>query len=512
MKPLLGLLCLIAIVLSAPHCFCADVPSSKDVALRQLDGAVLRNEQYLKARQKRIDSLTRASDGSAAALLAIGDAYRKFSVDSALHYYYLAQTADDGADAMRARLRFSSLLPVSGNLADAISSFEAIAPDELPAELKADYHEAGNQLYFYASTISPSRERKNRYAAIGRRHTDALLALTPADSDDYLLYSAERHLLSGDDAQALADLTELISRVPLGDPHLALAATMMAYHWADGEHRPQEETYLALAAVSDLVSGTREMTALQTLGRMLYDDGDTDRAFRYLNLALDITLDSGSRMRIMDAASAMPDITQTIHRKLEERNAVLLALVCLLAAMIAAIGVLMWKMYTSHRKLDESADRLKVSLADRELHIRHVLALCSECIDRLEDYNLIAGRKIKAKQVTELYEMVQSRKILHDQHQKFLCTFDETFLSMYPNFIAELNALLQPDKQVALPSARTLSPELRIMAMMRLGIDDAQAISKILDLSVNTVYTYRNKMKNRAISRDDFEEKLRAKG
>ncbi len=501
--------CVCAVALCPLSALAADLPTATDKALRQLDAVVARQQQYVDARQRHIDSLISVSDSSSSSLLLIGDAYRKFCVDSALHYYDIAQAGASDVDALRARLRFSSLLPVSGNVADGVRIFESIPAAAVSEDMKQEYHEAANQLYFYASSLTPELSDKNLYAARALAHTDTLLQLLPPGSDDYLLYSAERHIMMRDGAQAVADLTELLNGTQVSDPRFALAASMMAYHWADGKHRDKEKTYLALAAMSDLYNGTREMTALQSLGKMLFDDGDTERAFRYLNLALDITLDSGSRLRIADAASALPLIAETMHQKSEFKNGVLLALVCLLAALVGAICVLMWKMYASHRKLDENADQLKASLAERENYIRHVLALCSECIDRLEDFNLIALRKIKAKQVNELYEMVQSRKIVHDQHQKFLNTFDATFLSIYPNFIDEVNELLQPDKKLAPSNVHSLSPELRILAMMRLGIDNVQTIAKLLDLSVNTVYTYRNKMKNRAIDRDNFEENVK---
>ena len=511
MRNIVGLICLCLAALIPCECEAVDVPSSPSEAIRRLDAAVARHDVYIQRRKSMIDSLTHASDSSAASMLAIGDTYRKFCVDSALQYYYQVIPSADPVASARATLRLSSLLPVSGNLGEAIRLFDSVDKSALPDTLRREYHIAGNQLYFYASSLTRVPKNKNDYAALALQHTDSLLAYLPPNSAAYLLFNAERSLMRGDHAQAVADLMELIGKARMGDPQLALAATMMAYHW-EGTQRPdRQKIFLALAAESDLTSGTREMTALQELGRMLQQEGDEERAFSYLNLALDVTLESGSRLRIMDAASAMPIMAAAMHQKSRDMLSVIITLSCFVLLLMAAVGVLLWKMRDSRRQLDENAAYLQESLADRELHIRHVLALCSECIDRLEEYNLIAARKIKAKQVTELYDLVQSRKLLHEQHQKFLCTFDDTFLSIYPDFIAEVNALLLPDKQVALPKPRTLSPELRIMAMLRLGIDDAQTIAKLLDLSVNTVYTYRNKMKSRASDRDNFEESVKAR-
>lgn len=117
--------------------------------------------------------------------------------------------------------------------------------------------------------------------------------------------------------------------------------------------------------------------------------------------------------------------------------------------------------------------------------------------------------KLKPKQVDDLYEQIQTGKLLRDQTAKFLEVFDSTFLSIFPKFADEVNSLLRADAQLAQSDPDKLSTELRILAFMRLGIDDATRVAKFLNLSVNTVYTYRNKMKNRASDREKFEENLK---
>lgn len=251
------------------------------------------------------------------------------------------------------------------------------------------------------------------------------------------------------------------------------------------------------------------MTALQELGKILHSQNDNERANRYLQLALELTLKSGSRLRIMETADIMPALSRGAADKANARMGVLFVMI---VALVVAIAVILWLLFGAYRsrdKLNAARQSLADSLSVRDKHIRNILTLCSECLNRLEEFNRIASRKIKAKQTNELYEMIQSRKIVHDQFAKFLDTFDTTFLSIYPDFVNEVNTLLQPDKQYPSNPERTLTPELRILAFMRLGIDDSGTIAKFLDLSVNTVYTYRNKMKNRALNRENFETAIK---
>ena len=123
----------------------------------------------------------------------------------------------------------------------------------------------------------------------------------------------------------------------------------------------------------------------------------------------------------------------------------------------------------------------------------------------MEDFNRLVGRKIMANQTRDLYQDVESGKILRRQTEKFYTVFDRSVFNVYPDFVDEINALLQPDKRITLSEPGVLTPELRIVAFLRFGITDSNRISKFLGLSLNTVYTYRNRMKGRAIRRDSFE-------
>lgn len=130
-------------------------------------------------------------------------------------------------------------------------------------------------------------------------------------------------------------------------------------------------------------------------------------------------------------------------------------------------------------------------------------------MEKLDDYNKLVGRKIAAGQIDDLYKLVKSGKFLDDQSKMFYEIFDNSFVHMFPTFIDEVNALLEPDKGLEqLSEPIKLTPELRILAFMRLGLDDSAQIARFLGLSLNTVYTYRNRMKSRAKNRATFENDI----
>lgn len=129
-------------------------------------------------------------------------------------------------------------------------------------------------------------------------------------------------------------------------------------------------------------------------------------------------------------------------------------------------------------------------------------------MEKLEEFSRIAGRKITAGQVEDLYALIKSGKMLEEQKLLFIEIFDNAFTRIYPTFVDEVNLLLQKDKRVVLPEGVKLNTELRILAFMRLGLDDSAQIARFMGLSLNTIYTYRNKLKSKALNRETFEDSV----
>ena len=133
-------------------------------------------------------------------------------------------------------------------------------------------------------------------------------------------------------------------------------------------------------------------------------------------------------------------------------------------------------------------------------------------MDKLKEFCKLTNRKISAGQTDELYKITKSGKFIEEQSREFYKVFDDSFLNLYPDFVKQVNALLRPDEQIVLNDDETLNSDLRILAFMRLGIDDTNRIAHTLNYSVNTIYAYRNKLRNRAINRDTFETDIMAIG
>ena len=153
-------------------------------------------------------------------------------------------------------------------------------------------------------------------------------------------------------------------------------------------------------------------------------------------------------------------------------------------------------------------ERLQHTNNLKEVYISQFLSLCSIYMDKLNQFSNIVNRKLSAGKVDDIYKITQSGKFIEELSKDFYNVFDDAFLNIYPTFITSINSLLMPDKQITLLPDEKMNTDLRILALMRLGIEDSSRIAQMLNYSVNTIYTYRNKLKNKAIDRDKFEENI----
>lgn len=156
------------------------------------------------------------------------------------------------------------------------------------------------------------------------------------------------------------------------------------------------------------------------------------------------------------------------------------------------------------------AGTVKPPVNPNEDAIRRLLGLAASGIEEMEGYNRLIIRKLKVGQGKDVLKIAEAGRAVREQRERFEAVFDEMVLTLYPDFVGRVNSLLQPGKQLTAPDNGRLSPELRLVAFMRLGLDDASRISRLTGLTLNTIYTYRNKIKTRAIDRANLDRAIMA--
>lgn len=506
MKGLYALL-LAIVVLAFPGKAAVITEDDCSRALNELDRALRMSETYQQARQSYIDSLVAlaGAEPDPALVLEIADAYTSFNADSAMVWLQRYQCPHDDELWPAFAWRGATLLPLLGYTEDSKRMFESIPRRRVPPGMMAQYLEAGRQMYSYIAAFYQSSPRlSERYTDSMRLYQQRLLEVLDPESLEYRFNQAEYYFMTDRPALAKVLFEELLEELPRSSNLRARAAHHLSSIANLQNDRNAYIYYLAMAARADVEDATREMIALQELGAQLSDEQLT-RSYFYMTRALQNAVDGGAALRALDTSQALPVIERAHNESVASWRrtvyTIMGVMALLLIGLIVTLLVLRYEM-VKMRRLQMS---LRQANHAKEIYISQFLQLCSVYMNKLNHFSKIVTRKIAAGQADELYRMTRSGKFVEEQSREFYDIFDNAFLHIYPNFVADVNALLRPDSRIELKEGELLNTDLRILAFMRLGIEESARIAQVLNYSLNTIYAYRNRLKARAINRDTFE-------
>lgn len=480
-------------------------------AIERLDEAIARRNHYISARRKHIDSLKQvyaASPDNLAALKKISYAYISFDNDSALVYLQLGiDKAPTAAEALPFKLKQAEIMPLSGLIGNAIAAYSAISPDSVPEALQQLYYDSGRQMYSYISSFFHRHPAlKERYARLALDRQEKLIGVLEKNSDLHRFNLGEYYFLTGNEAKAKAYLTDIADNERV-DANLRARAHHHLSAMANNRNDMAARIYhLAKSALSDTETATLEVISLQELGGIVFDYGDIDRAYIYLSTALDNAVACGAELRIIESSRSLPLIEKTHYEKTLADSYILRIVLFIMAILVIGLIATLVILRREMMSMDRLQANLRVANKNKEVYISQFLSLCSIYMDKLNQFCKLANRKISAGKVDDLYRMTKSGKFIEEQSNEFYDIFDNAFLHLYPGFVGEVNKLLRPDCQIELKEGEMLNTDLRILAFMRLGIEDSSRIARVLNYSLNTIYAYRNRMKARAIDRETFEK------
>ncbi len=497
----------------------AQFPPTLDRALKSLDKALENRQDKIDEVNGLIDSLRRELSAPGIGyndeillLEQIAGAFRHIQVDSACAYseraIALSRENGDSARAMRLYLNQIDILPLRGYVHEALMRIDSVNTMSLDSDLKRSFFKnARSALLCITSLYSPHALNDSyfeRYVA----YNDSLLSVTPEDVPEHKLYLGCHYLGSNQLSLAMATLSDYLESIDMNNACFGDAAANLAIAQFVRGRMDLWLYFLTLNAHFEVVNGYTDGEALRQISPRLYERGDVNRAYSYLFTSQEDIASSGALIRSMHVAEAFP-MVEGAYRLQQERYTYILwtVLACLLLICFLVFMIMRNKM----RDLKRLSD-LKVKLAKanavKETYIAEFLSLCSVYMDKLEEFNRTVSRKITAGQIEDLYGMVKSGRFIDEQTKLFYDVFDNAFINIYPDFIHDVNLLLLDDKKFVLADTKKLTPELRILAFMRLGLEDSAQMARFLGLSLNTVYTYRNRLKSRAKNRDTFERDI----
>lgn len=501
-----------------------------DSLLAVLKSELTREQAYDHAKEERINRLrirlfhTENTDGARQYELCskIFEEYRYFRFDSAFVYVKkmiaIAGQFDKKEELIRSKLLLGGILLSSGFYKEAFDITGAINTNELSDSLRTDYLilrarlNAGIAEYENDAHLAPDYRRQSE-----RDFRDAE-QVTPSNAFEQtidLAFLPER--------AAHPELTpdyfyNAIIKQPLSQHGIAMVATRVSYAYT-GQDRV---LFLALAAIHDIRSSTKETQATFLLGRELFEQHRTEDAYLFMQEAVRSARFYGARNRTVQIETILPLVAgKLINDKQHEKDKLLIGLLLfLIVAVVLFFLLVIYRRQFLRIKADEQLikeknkqlehlnEKLWESSRIKEELIGLVLKTCSsyiETLDKIKHQTLHSIKLGKYKDASQFLNTIQ----IDEQKGQLYSMLDSVFLTMFPNFIASFNALLKKEDQIWPKSGETLNATLRIFALIRLGINEQEAIAKILDYSVSTVYTYKTRVKSRAlVPANDFEQRI----
>ena len=524
-------------------CSATYAESSTDSIFKALHKAIQEKKQYARQKQNRISALKRIvlAERSPLKVYAVNqdlyEEYRKFKIDSAISFtgrnLKIARHLKDRELEVTAQIQLAELYSSSGQYRESEIAFRQARKAALPEKILSRYYEAYIQFFEHYATNSHS-EVYGKQAEIYR---DSLLAVLSPTSVEYKIHLSQKNIYNGRLVQAQKELLSLLGTIKKRDKDYAMAAYLLGDIYKKHHDLAQQKRYFAIAAITDIKNAIKDNAAIQNLALIYYEAGDIDNAYKYTQSAIEDAIFCNVQFRTL-RMSELFSIINTAYSEKEgaqkkELKSYLILITLLSVFLTTAIIYLyrqMKKIFRIKEELDHSSQKLsslnqeiretnvclseinvKLSEANhvKEVYIAQFFDLCSTYIDKLENYRKTLNKKANEKHLDELFKMLRSNSIVNNEVEALYKVFDDVFLKLYPNFIDEFNALLIPEEQVTVKAGELLNTELRIFALIRLGITDSVKIAAFLRYSLSTIYNYRTKTRNKAaVSRDDFEKRV----
>lgn len=497
--------------------------------IHRLDEVLDKKEYYIAEKKHRIDSLKNMLSfvdlpvRKYALSKRLVEEYRSYIYDSAMKYVDLSweiamQTKDTNQLNETTILRSNVLLSV-GMYKEAIENLHTIDFPKLSLPLLKQYYHCCEQTYHHLSNYAGESAYGKVYKNNSKMYIDSLLLLSKENSNEYRRLLARKLFTEGDTESAKKILLEVLQKYKFGSHDYAVINSTLSEMESSKEDRKR---YLLLSAISDVMSAVKENKSLRNLAVELYAEGDIERAYHYCTVSMDDANFYNARLRSIETAQIQPIIEKTYKMKIQEQHKRLQIYLIVITGMFVLLAVFFVFLYLQKKNLDRVKVKLQVSNNElsklneslsesnmvKEEYVGRFMSLCSSYIVKLRHYQSMVYSKIATGKIDELKSMTRSSEIIEIEMKQFYNSFDEAFLNIYPNFITEFNKLLREEERIVLPKDKLLSPELRIFALIRLGIMDTDRIAKFLQYSTNTVYSYRTKIKNKAIDKNEFDKKI----
>ena len=541
MKNIIIFLCLCTICMCRLH---AADSSRADSLLLKLDQAIKERPIYMEQKELKLVELKRQlhrqipDEERFAILGTLLDEYRSFNTDSALH---MAEEREQIAIRLgnreyidNARMNKADVLGMTGMYKEVMDLMRNIHIDRLPVDIHPYYYHIYRTVYGLMADYAVTAYEKKLYTELTDKYRDSLLLVNKDNLLIHTLIQSDQYNVRNEYDKAIRLLTDYLALQKDYEHDVAICAYTLSESYRLKGDKEKEKEYLIVSAMADMKTAVREYISLRKLAVLLYQEGDIERAYSYVKICMEDAAACNARLRKLEILEIFPIINDAYQQKTEKQqeqmkwalvSISLLSLFLLLAIFyvykqMKKVAAARREVIDANKRLKELNDELHLSNAQlkeanhsiaensylKEEYIGRYMDQCSVYLEKMDNYRRSLGKIAATGNVEELYKNIKSSKFIEGELKEFYTNFDNTFLQLFPTFVEDFNALLADDEQISLKAGERMNTELRIFALIRLGITDSVKIAQFLRYSVTTIYNYRTNVRNKAAGDRDLLE------
>lgn len=506
--------------------------SNPETMLIQLDNSLKEKNKYEKQKLENIARIkqklkSEAGTGRYAVVRQLYREYSSYQYDSAYVYARemgrLARSLRSADYQVEGQCAIVFCLLSAGLYNEGSDALDSIDISRASAPYRKIFFTTAARFYYDMADFTHANPYMDRYVRQGGIYTDSLLHYLSEGSRDWLYAVGMREMKERHYDTCIRYFNALLKRTDTDTHMKAIVTSSLGWICLFKQQNEEAVSYLARAAVYDNQAATRETTALCTLARLLYQQGDIQRATEYVRQSLANANFYGARQRIIEVSGILPIIEQDRYSMMESQRNAMATTAVIAVLFVVALLVSTWLIRRQMKKLKQAQSviaerKAQVEQKNAQLteankikdeYIGQSFYTNAEYINKVTKLYRTIDQKIAARQYQDLRSLLKESELIAERKSMF-ADFDKTFLNLFPHFIDQYNCLFADagDKGGA-DKPKTLTTEMRIFALIRLGITDSERIAKFLNYSIHTINTYKTRVKNKSlVDNDQFEARI----
>jgi hypothetical protein len=456
--------------------------------------------------------------------LKLYDEYKSYQYDSA--YVYVNKLKDisiamnDMSRAYYSQIKLGFILLSSGMFKETFDSMRKVDPKVLNDSMKVEYYFIMYRCNSDLAKYNNDKYFTPEYIRKGYAYIDSAIKLSKPGSVDRIYYTGLKHVAENDNKNGSWELNKLIAPSAPISMHLrAMITCSLGQIYISTNRREEGVNLLIQSAIADIKSSTKETVALFTLAEQLYKTGNIKDAYAFIQLAKADADFYGARQRKIQIGAILPLVAaEELNHSEKEKQTILKYLLAItaLASLVILFLIMIYKQLGKLKHKERIIEDQNIQLKDinhklgedahiKEEYIGQFFKIISSYILKLEKLKMSVDTKLSIKKYDDIRLIVNNINIKTEREALYY-SFDHIFLKIFPNFISVFNSQFDEKDQIWPHEHEVLNTDLRIFALIRMGIDDNETIAKILEYSVNTIYVYKMRVKAKAKNPEQFEQ------